>query len=292
LLGPTASGKSALALQLAQDHNAIILSLDSLGVYKEIAIASAKPSIDERGDIPHFGIDVLSLRETCSAALFCSLFTEARAYSILHDKPLILVGGTGFYLKALIDGLSPVPSLSPDSKQKLDALLCSQEHSFTYLATIDPKFASTISAHDRYRTSKGLLVYFASGLTPTEYFLANPPQGIEESIALYEIAISRETLRERVVKRTLEMLESGLIDEVASLESSFGRSPSAMGSIGIKEVLSYFDGKLSFQELPQWIATHTTQLAKRQQIFNKSQFKDLISAPAQSLKSFISRDCF
>ena len=112
ILGPTASGKTALSIDLALEYNAIILSLDSLSIYTHIDIASAKPSLTERHGIVHFGIDVLLPNEHFDVTMFFELYTQAKTSALSHKKNLIIVGGTGFYLKAMMEGLSLRPELS------------------------------------------------------------------------------------------------------------------------------------------------------------------------------------
>ena len=116
IIGSTASGKTALSLQIAHITNSVILSLDSLCVYKDIEIASAKPTLEERGDIIHFGIDEVYPNEEFDVIKFIELYKRTKEYCLLENKNLIIVGGTGFYLKALIEGLSQ----GVDSKTKLD----------------------------------------------------------------------------------------------------------------------------------------------------------------------------
>jgi len=123
ILGPTASGKTAAAIEIAQKYNANILSLDSLAIYKETDIVSAKPTLHERGGIRHFGIDVLNIDDYFSAATFFDLYHEARRESEKEGKHLIIVGGTSFYLKSMLEGLSPKVTLSKDSEKQLHEIL-------------------------------------------------------------------------------------------------------------------------------------------------------------------------
>ena len=115
----------------------------------------------------------------------------------------------------------------------------------------------------------------------------NPPQPIIKNLDIYKIDVDRETLRDRISKRTTKMLESGLIDEVCRLEKKYTRLPHSMNSIGIVEVLEYLDGKVSKDDMCENISTHTAQLAKRQQTFNRTQFKDITSAPLEELEGII-----
>ena len=272
IIGPTASGKSDLALRLAIECNGYILSIDSLSVYKEIDVASAKPSKEELSKVRHFGVDLLSPDETFSVTLFFDCYRRAKAAAERDGKNLVIVGGTSFYLKSLLEGLSPTPEISEATRRKADALLQDQEAAYTLLQAADPEYMARIEPTDRYRTEKMLHLYLESGRTPTEWFTAHPPVPVTEHLPIYEIDVDRALLRERIVLRTRKMIEMGLIDEVAELERKYGRAPNAMKAIGIIEVLEYLDGLVTKEEMIENIVTHTAQLAKRQQTFNRNQF--------------------
>jgi len=288
LIGPTASGKTDLAIALAQQKNANILSLDSLALYKEVDIASAKPTIEERKNIKHYGIDELFVNEPFDVTTFIELYKKAKSESISEGKSLIIVGGTSFYLSALINGISDVPTISHEAKEKSNELLTNLESAYAFLKALDPDYMSSIKPSDRYRIEKMLNLYFETNLTPTAYFEANPPKAtITDALPIYEIEVERTLLRERIVKRTQKMIASGLIDEVYYLEKTYGRAANAMKAIGIKEVLAYFDGEYTKDEMQEKIVTHTAQLAKRQRTFNKSQFKKRTLLPLEELKRLL-----
>ncbi|NPA11818.1 MAG: tRNA (adenosine(37)-N6)-dimethylallyltransferase MiaA [Epsilonproteobacteria bacterium] len=262
IIAPTASGKSELALKLAKELGYEILSLDSLSIYKEIDIASAKPSKDELKEVKHYGVDEIYPNEHFNVAKFIDI------YKNIPHKNIIIVGGSSFYLKAMIDGISPMPEISKE--------IISQAKNFTYedLSKIDPEYAKKISPSDTYRIQKGAEIYLATSLAPTIYFKQNPPIKILPNIKIYEIHTDRNVLRQRIAKRTHKMFEMGLIDEVAYLESKYkDRRLNALKAIGVKEVLDYFNGKYDINTLKEKIITNTARLAKRQQTFNKTQFK-------------------
>ena len=293
LIGPTASGKSSLAIELAHKHNAYILSLDSLAIYKEINIASAKPSMKERSEIKHFGVDVIFPHKPFDVTTFIQLYKEARKQAIQDNKSLIIVGGTSFYLSVLIKGISELPTISYNTKRKTNEKLRDIEKAYTFLSKLDPNYLQAITPHDRYRIEKMLNLYFETGQTPTEYFKSNPPRPyITEELPIYEIDVDREILRERINRRTLKMIKCGLIDEVFYLEKHYTRLPNSMKAIGVKEVLDYLDGKYTKKEMKEKIVTHTAQLAKRQRTFNNSQFKDKVSLPLEELRELLLHDIF
>lgn len=287
IIGPTASGKSDLAIKIALKIDAYILSIDSLSIYKEIDIVSAKPSINELKQVKHFGINELYPSENFSVDIFIKLYKDVKAICQKDSKNLVIVGGTSFYLKSLLKGLSKLPNITDETSRIVKEKLKNLKNCYDKLYNLDEQHMKNISVNDKYRIEKALLIYEASKLTPSEYFRANPPQAIIKSLDIFNIDVSREVLRKRIENRTKKMLEMGLIDEVCMLEAKYTREPNAMGAIGILEVLEYLDGKVTKGDMVVNISTHTAQLAKRQQTFNKNQFKNLISAPLEDLESII-----
>lgn len=287
IIGPTASGKSDLAIKIAKKIDAYILSIDSLSIYKEIDIVSAKPSCEELQKVKHFGIDFLNVNDYFSVDIFINLYKEVLEICKEHKKNLIIVGGTSFYLKSLIDGLSKIPKITQKQSLNVKIKLKNLQSCYDFLYSYDSEYMKNISPNDSYRIEKALLIYEGSGLTPTEYFRQNPPKPVIKNISIFNIEVQRDLLRERILSRTKKMLESGLINEVAYLEQKYTRAPHAMGSIGIVETLEYIDGFISKDEMIEKISTHTAGLAKRQQTFNKTQFENVISAPLDELEEII-----
>ena len=287
IIGPTASGKSDLAISVAKQLNAYILSIDSLSIYKEIDIVSAKPSKKELNEVRHFGIDVLNPDDYFSVDIFISLYKDVVSICQKEGKNLIIVGGTSFYLKSLLDGLSPLPKITQKISLEVKEELKNLQDSYTMLYNLDKTYMKNISHNDRYRIEKALLIFRASNLTPTEWFKQNPAKPIIKDLDIYNIDVDRETLRKRISKRTHKMLDMGLIDEVCYLEQKYTRYPHSMKSIGIVEVLEYLDLKVTLEKMVENISTHTAQLAKRQQTFNSTQFKNTINSPLEKLEEII-----
>ncbi len=289
IIGATASGKSDLAIKIAQEIDAYILSIDSLSIYKEIDIVSAKPSKEELALVKHFGINVLYPDDYFSVDIFMNLYKEVLSTCQKDGKNLIIVGGTSFYLKSLLHGLSPLPKVTKEISWHVENQLSNVENAYNFLFTLDPQYMKNIAPNDKYRIEKMLLIYEASKLTPSEWFKANPPKPIIENLDIYNISVTRDVLRERIAKRTNKMLTQGLIDEVCFLEQKYTRLPHAMSSIGIIEVLEFLDGKVSKDIMLQNITTHTAQLAKRQETFNRTQFENVIHAPLIELEEIIKK---
>ena len=280
IIGTTASGKTALSLEIANKTNSIILSLDSLCVYKEIDIASAKPTKIERGDIVHFGIDEVFPNEKFDVIEFLNLYKNAKEYAEKNMKNLIIVGGTGFYLKALVDGIS-------DGLKENTNLDMSLNDAYNLLYSLDKEYMQKIEPNDKYRVEKAYSIYKQSGLTPSEYFLKNPKIALSPNLPIFEILWEKDELINRISLRTKQMIKSGLIDETIYLEKKYTRAPNCMSSIGIVETLEYLDGKISKQELEDKIIQNTLKLAKRQNTFNKGQFTNRVSNIIPSLNSEI-----
>lgn len=287
IIGPTASGKSDLAIKIAKKIDAYILSIDSLSIYNEIDIVSAKPSKEELSEVKHFGINLLNPDEYFSVDIFINLYKEVVTACKRDKKNLIIVGGTSFYLKSLLQGLSDIPKITKETSLHVKAKLKNLQNCYDLLFELDEEYMKKISPNDRYRIEKALLIYEASKLTPSQWFKHNPPKPIIENLDIYNIEVERDILRERIKKRTAKMLESGLIDEVCRLERKYTRLPHSMNSIGIVEVLEYLDAKVSKEEMCENISTHTAQLAKRQQTFNRTQFEDTVSASLEELEDII-----
>lgn len=280
IIGTTASGKTALSLEIANKTNSIILSLDSLCVYKEIDIASAKPTKIERGDIVHLGIDEVFPNEKFDVIEFLNLYKNAKEYAEKNMKNLIIVGGTGFYLKALVDGIS-------DGLKENTNLDMSLNDAYNLLYSLDKDYMQKIEPNDKYRVEKAYSIYKQSGLTPSQYFLKNPKIALSPNLPIFEILWEKDELINRISLRTKQMIKSGLIDETIYLEKKYTRAPNCMSSIGIVETLEYLDGKIDKKSLEDKIIQNTLKLAKRQNTFNKGQFTNRVSNIIPSLNSEI-----
>ena len=288
LIGPTASGKTALSIKVAKHMDAHILSLDSLSIYKEIDIVSAKPTTKEREGVRHFGIDLLYPNKNFDVTTFIALYHDVYAQCLKDKKNLVIVGGTSFYLKMLIDGISQLPAISQKALEQTKTTLQNSEDAHVFLSKLDEVYMSKIESKDSYRIEKALNIYFETGLAPTEYFRRYPPKPtIEETLPIYQIVWDRAMLRKRIALRTEMMVSDGLIDEVCMLEHKYSRQPNCMKSIGIKETLAYLDGLYDKKMLIEKITTNTARLAKRQTTFNNSQFNDLIKGSAETLEKML-----
>ena len=279
IIGTTASGKSDLALSIAREMDAVILSLDSLCIYRQIDIASAKPSEEQLREIRHFGVNLIYPNEYFSVGEFIKEYAAARAFAELSGAPLIITGGSGFYLKAMLSGLAPKV---PDFKSEI-----SNDEIYTLALRIDPEFAAKLSAADSFRLKKWLSIYKFCGEAPSKFLRENTAPPVISDIKIFEIEAPKQWLAGRIEVRTKAMFERGLLEEAEFLFARYGSECRALGCIGLKECGQLLRGQISRAQCEQLVSLHTVQLAKRQRTFNRSQFADKISAPLESLYSEI-----
>ncbi|AII14100.1 tRNA(i6A37) synthase [Campylobacter iguaniorum] len=291
LIGTTASGKSALAIKLASRLGGVILSLDSLCLYKEIDIASAKPNADELSQIRHFGINLVYPDEHFCVGDFIKEYFKAREFAMSNDIPLIITGGSGFYLSAMLGGLSPKLDDSPNS--------LSNSQIWELVLQNDPEFAAKFSQNDTFRMQKWYQIYTQTSQIPSLWLKQNTTEPIIKNLKIFDIVWDKDELRSRIAQRTKAMLESGLIDEAKGLFAKYPNDVKALNCIGLKESKEFLNGELgdidpslnslnlndkksSYYKLFELISTHTAQLAKRQRTFNASKFKDKINVSFES----------
>lgn len=272
ILGGSGSGKSQLGLELAQKLDCEIFSLDSLSIYQEIDIASAKPTKEELASVHHYGVNILSPLEHNNATLFCNLLQKAIEQTRQKGKEtLLIIGGSSFYLKSIIDGLSPLPQIEAKNLKAIKEKIENLSSPLEFLQSIEPNLP--FSHQDTYRIYKYLEIYFSTGLPPSIYFKQNPKTPFPYKIEKYALSLPREVLRERITLRSEKMLKMGILDEAKTLLEKYGEKIQPFNSIGLKECKEYFEGKInSEEELLSLISTHTAQLAKRQNTFNRTQF--------------------
>ncbi|EOE5943232.1 tRNA (adenosine(37)-N6)-dimethylallyltransferase MiaA [Campylobacter upsaliensis] len=259
LIGTTASGKTALANALALKFNAVILSLDSLCVYKEINIANAKVEKEILEKIDYFGVNLLSVWEHFNVGLFIKEYQKAKEFAKNRQKPLIITGGTSFYLKTMMEGLS-------DKVEEVETKLNNSEI-YTLCLQIDSEFK--VAQNDSYRLKKWLNIYESTKEIPSKFLQRTKKEGILKELEIYELCWDKEELTKNIRKRTKLMLKQGLIEEARELFTRFDANLKPLNSIGLKECKAYLNDEISLKELEILINTHTAQLAKRQRTFNK-----------------------
>lgn len=268
LMGPTASGKTALAVQLAQKLKTEIISVDSAMVYRGMDIGTAKPSLEERGGIVHHLIDILDPSEVFSTGQF-----RIRALALMADiskrgKIPLLAGGTMLYFNALLHGLAELPPADPEVRKKLDLELASigKEGMYRRLREIDPEAAVRIHPNDPQRIQRALEVFTISG-KPISSFFARTEQAIPyRPIKLIIAPADRRILHEKIAERFQMMLDRGLVEEVEALyrRGDLNESMPAIRAVGYRQVWSYLRGQMSYAGMTEKAIVATRQLAKRQ----------------------------
>ncbi|WP_237017071.1 tRNA (adenosine(37)-N6)-dimethylallyltransferase MiaA [Helicobacter pylori] len=285
LLGPSGSGKSALSVELAQELDAEIFSLDSLSIYKDINIASAKPSLKERKNIKHYALDHLNIDEKNNAQLFKTLLEDAMRVS--SKEILLIVGGSSFYLKSILEGLSSMPKMSGEEVVKIEREISTLANPYAFLKSIDPTIAFKIHPNDTYRIHKALEIFFSTHTPPSEYFKANPKKPFEHAVSLFALYIEKSALHNNIKQRTKNMLHSGLIEEIKALYTKYPKDSQPFKAIGVKESILFLEKQLTLKELEETIISNTMKLAKRQNTFNKTQFNNLYAGSIGEIRHAI-----
>ena len=267
LMGPTASGKSALALDLAARFDGEIVSVDSAQVFRGLDIGTAKPDAATQARVPHHLIDVVDPTERYSAAAFCADAHAAIAAIRARGRLPIVVGGTMLYFKALTEGLSALPSADPQVRAALDreAARVGWPAMHAALAAVDPTLAARLAPTDAQRIQRGLEVHRLAGvpLSALQGRRAAAPLAHTLSLALVP---DRARLHAAIAARFDAMLAQGLVDELAALTQRFALDPAlpSMRTVGYRQAWSYLAGEIDRDELRARGIAATRQLAKRQ----------------------------
>ena len=260
-MGPTASGKSSLAIQLAKTNNGEIISADSRLVYKGFNIASAKPTLEERAGIEHYLIDVVEPEADYSVANFCEDAKIAIKKIIAKGKTPIVVGGTGLYFRILLEDFAP-PKVAPDYKLRAELEELDTEKLHKMLKELDPVSAEKIHFNNKVKIIRAIEVCKTLDKPHSE---AAGKKELEFDVEWIGLNPSdRAVLYERINKRVDEMVEAGIVEETKALLEKHGRTPNFVNTIGYQEILEYLDGKTTLEEAILDIKQNTRRYAKRQ----------------------------
>lgn len=267
ICGPTASGKTKLGVELAKKIDGEIVSCDSMQIYTDMTIGTAKPVPEEMERIQHYLIDFVSPESRYSVADFKKDATEAIDEILSKGKNPILVGGTGLYIDSLIYGIEYNEiNVDEEYRKKLEKTIEEQGLEVLYKKAkeIDEEAMKKISINDKKRIMRVLEIYKSTGKTKTELEEESRKNGVQYNFKIYAINMDREVLYDRINKRVDLMLEKGLIDEVKNLREKYSKFPTAMQGLGYKEVVEYLDGKVTYEEMRENIKMQTRRYAKRQ----------------------------
>jgi tRNA dimethylallyltransferase len=271
VVGPTASGKSALALEIAKKQPSVIINADSAQVYRNLTILSARPTDEEMDGIEHQLFGYIDGQEACSAARWADDAKTAIAAAHARDILPILVGGTGLYVRILLDGIAPIPEIDPDIRQKIRKL--ETVEAYQVLQSLDPVSAERLNPSDSTRIQRALEVVRSTG-KPLDHWQKNKVGGIGDKIELHPLVLlpPREWLYQRCDLRLHEMIEQGAREEVARLLSR-NLSPNlpVMRAIGVAEIAEWLAGEISREAALERAQTATRQYAKRQYTWFRNQ---------------------
>jgi len=267
ICGPTASGKTALSIELAKKINGEIISSDSMQIYKDMDIGTAKPSQEEMQGIKHYLLDFVEPNQRYSVAEYKKDAEAAIEEILAKGKTPIIVGGTGLYVDSLIYGIE-YQNIELDEKYREELEQRAQNEGLQTLyeeaQKIDPQAMEKISPNDKKRILRVLEIYKATGKTKTQQEIESRQKGVKYDYEVYAISWDRELLYERINKRVDIMIEQGLIQEVQKLLDKYDEFPTAMQGLGYKEVVEYLEGKTTKEEMIEKIKMETRRYAKRQ----------------------------
>lgn len=273
ICGPTASGKTSLGVKLAKKIDGEIVSCDSMQIYKDMTIGTAKPTYEERKEAVHHLVDFVYPNERYSVAEYKKDAENITEQIIQRGKKPIIVGGTGLYLNSLVYGID-YPNIETDLKyrEELENRVEKEglENLYNEAKKIDEKAIQKISLNDKKRILRILEIYHTTGKTKTEIEEISRKNGPKYDYIIFVLNMERSILYDRINKRVDLMIKDGLIEEVKSLLEKYKEFPTAMQGLGYKEVVEYLENKLTKDEMIEKIKQETRRYAKRQITWFKS----------------------
>ena len=268
IVGPTASGKTSLSIELAKKINGEIVSCDSMQIYKDMNIGSAKPTVEEMQGIPHYVLDEVEPTKRFSVADYKKRAEEAIEKILAKRKTPIVVGGTGLYANSLIYSIE-YDDIKLDEKYRNNLMeFANTEEGLKKLyeeaKKIDGKAMEKISPNDKKRIIRILEIYNATGKNKTEQEIESRKNEVKYDYKVFGINMERSLLYERINKRVDIMVKQGLIEEVKNLIKKYPKFPTAMQAIGYKEIVEYLNNEITKEEAIEKIKQETRRYAKRQ----------------------------
>ena len=267
ICGPTASGKTTLSIQLAQKINGEIISSDSMQIYKDMNIGTAKPDQQEMQGIKHYLLDFVEPNQRYSVADYKKDAENAIEDILQKGKVPIIVGGTGLYVDSLIYGIEyPNIEFDENYRKELERRVEKEglEKLYEKAKKIDPQAMKKISRNDQKRILRVLEIYNATGKTKTEQEIESRKNEVKYDYKVFAINMDREKLYDRINKRVDIMIQKGLIEEVENLLKKYNEFPTAMQGLGYKEVVEYIQGKVLKEDMIENIKRESRRYAKRQ----------------------------
>jgi len=267
ICGPTASGKTTLSIQLAQKINGEIISSDSMQIYKDMNIGTAKPDQQEMQGIKHYLLDFVEPNQRYSVADYKKDAENAIEDILQKGKVPIIVGGTGLYIDSLIYGIEyPNIEFDENYRKELERRVEKEglEKLYEKAKKIDPQAMKKISRNDQKRILRVLEIYNTTGKTKTEQEIESRKNEVKYDYRVFAINMDREKLYDRINKRVDIMIQKGLIEEVENLLKKYNEFPTAMQGLGYKEVVEYIQGKVLKEDMIENIKRESRRYAKRQ----------------------------
>ena len=267
ICGPTASGKTATSIELAKKLNGEIISADSMQIYKDMDIGTAKPTKEEMQGIKHYLLDFVSPEERYSVAQYKQDAKKAIKEILAKGKTPIIVGGTGLYVDSLIYEIEYNDiNIDENYREELEKIQEKEglEKLYQMAIEIDPIAMEKISKNDKKRIMRVLEIYKATGKTKTQQEIESRQKPVEYDYKVFAINWDREILYQRINKRVDIMINQGLIKEVQNILAKYNKFPTAMQGLGYKEVVEYINGVCTKEEMIEKIKMETRRYAKRQ----------------------------
>lgn len=265
IVGPTATGKTAASFLLARKLGAEIISADAMQVYEEPKIITSKPPADMLKEVKHYFINMVSVRDSYSVFDYFSSASKVIKDRVSKDIPLIICGGSGLYLKAILDGIFQGPGKDDNLRKKLteEAQAHGNQYLYRKLETVDPESAKKISSNDLRRIIRALEVYYLSGKTLSEKKKEAKGLWGKLPIEIFGLKLKRKNLYQQINKRTDEMFDQGVVNEVRDL-LTIKLSLTAKKILGVNDIEKFLNGDLSQEESKESIKKNTRNFAKRQ----------------------------
>ena len=274
IAGPTASGKSEFAIALCKEINGTVINFDSMQVYKELTILTARPDSISQSIVPHKLYGYMSGKNRCSAVLWKNKALEEIKLSLKLGRVPILVGGSGLYIKTLIDGLSDIPITLNKYRIEAETILSKEglDKFYQRVKIIDPNIINSININDKQRLIRAYTVWLQTGKSLSAWIKDdNSKNKIVNKFLKIKLSPTRDSLRENINKRFYKMLQKNVIEEVKKLDD-FDRSLPIMKAHGVRELLSVIRKEISLDEAAKITINHTNQYAKRQDTWFRHQY--------------------
>jgi tRNA dimethylallyltransferase len=263
IAGPTAAGKTALAIRLASHFKTAVISADSRQCYKEISIGTAKPSLQELQTVPHYFIDSHSITAEVNAGVYERLSLQYAAEIFEQHDVAIMCGGTGLYIRAFAEGIDDIPAAPAEIRQQINERYEQEGIGWLQeeLREKDPAFYAVAEIRNPHRLIRALEVLYTTGKSITAFRTANVASR-NFNIIKIGVTLPKELLHANIERRVHAMIAAGLVDEVRSVLPY--RNHNALQTVGYKEIFDYLDGQITLEQAIELIIIHTRQYAKRQ----------------------------